>query len=151
MMAEPISISIGIDELPAPAAEPAALAVVPASDERLTAGQQDQLLTIAEHMAAKVDVQKAQIEKFERKRSLEISVRFSERAYPLEIQLKLYGLRQEVNNLNKAQRRSNELVKFLRHEVRLRDRVMRLKTEAADSGIAAGSRVDDEILKKHGY
>ncbi len=101
------------------------------------AKQLDTALSIAAHFQEKSDGLAATVAKHQRKQAIQISVRFDEREYPPAILLKLFTLRQEINNLNRAQRSANQTIARLRHEVRLRDRVMKLKSESADLALAS--------------
>ncbi len=109
--------------------------------------QLDTALALAEHYQGKSEGLEATVAKHQRKQAIQISVRYDEREYPPAILLKLFTLRQEVNNLNRAQRSANQTIARLRHEVRLRDRVMRLKHEAKTEALEQMHADEIEAVK----
>lgn len=56
--------------------------------------------------------------------------------YPLDAQRTIGHQRRELTAAQACIRRQNQLIRQLRHELRLRDRVMRLKHEAKLDGVA---------------
>lgn len=126
MMAEVLEQEVAHDSEP----PTAALAEVPANPER----QLEHALDIAEAAVKENDALKAQIEKFSRKRAVTIGVRYDERELSEVVQLRLATYRMEIQALNKALRERNILLARLRADVRLRDRVLRLKEEARRDG-----------------
>lgn len=72
--------------------------------------------------------------KRQRRQAVHINVRYDERELDPLTQMKLHTLRREIHALNKSLRERNDTITRLRHEVRLRDRVMRLKEEARIDG-----------------
>lgn len=131
MIAEPISQEVTQQ------ADPDAPATVFDPDAPPTVGQ---VLAVAEMIA---DERDKLANKLGRMRSVNIKVKPWEQEYPAEVQTKLFFLRQEVHFANKALEQRNATIKQLRHEVRLYQRVMRLKAEAAE-------RIDKMLAQRSG-
>ncbi len=146
MMAEVLEQEVQPDSVPPPGEATLTLAEVQPDHEQ----QLNHVLDIAEAMAQQNDKLTAQVAKHQRKQAVQISVRYDEREFPPVILLKLHTLRQEINNLNKAQRSANQTITRLRHEVRLRDRVMKLKAEAANDGEAKALQTIGQSLNHPG-
>lgn len=92
--------------------------------------EESTLLAVAVPVIAPLLAVETDEPKHQRRQSVQINVRFEERELDQVTQLKLHTLRAEIHALGRSLRERNQTITRLRHEVRLRDRVLRLKTEA---------------------